>query len=259
MVCSYGFGLWMQMPGNGQGAGRFSMLLWACALLGLIPLVQALLLPEVRRADDAERFRWSALKVLVRPRSLLLLTYGGLYAMIANGVEINLSPFYHAIGFDEGEIGSFAALRYVGRALGGVVLTLAAVRLGRRGVLVVAVLALAVTTAGQAWIAGPFGAGLGALVFGAANGWADALFFVLAMEASDPRMAASTYSLFMAVTNVSVAGGSLFARLDTALGGRYRPTFLASGLMTLAALLLVPPLSRPARASGGGCRLEGDG
>ena len=57
-----------------------------------------------------------------------------------------------------------------------------------------------------------------AALFGAANGWTDAVFYVLAMEASDPRMAASTYALFMAVTNLSVAGGSLFARLAASLG-----------------------------------------
>jgi hypothetical protein len=67
------------------------------------------------------------------------------------------------------------------------------------------------------------------------------------MEASDPRMAASTYALFMAVTNVSVTGGSLFAQADAALGDRYRPTFLAAALAALAALVLIPPLARPAR------------
>ncbi len=65
------------------------------------------------------------------------------------------------------------------------------------------------------------------------------------MEASDPRMAASTYALFMAVTNVSVTGGALFTRLKTALGG-YPPAFLAAASLSLIALVLVPMLARPA-------------
>ena len=68
----------------------------------------------------------------------------------------------------------------------------------------------------QAVPSGPVTAGLAAGAFGAANGWTDAVFYVLAMEASDPRMAASTYALFMAVTNISVVGGSLFARVEGA-------------------------------------------
>ena len=107
--------------------------------------------------------------------------------------------------------------------------------------------ALSATTAGQAAVVGDASAGALGFAFGAANGWADAIFYVLAMEASDPRMAASTYALFMAVTNVSVAGGSLFALVDSSLGDRYRPTFLAAALAAMAALLLVPPLTRRRR------------
>jgi PAT family beta-lactamase induction signal transducer AmpG len=252
MACSYGFGLWIEWAGEGRGAHRYAGLLWACAALGLFPMSQAVLLGEPRRADDAERFHWSALRVLVRPRSLGLLAYGAAYATIANGVEIHLSPYYQALRFGGGAIGAFSALRYVGRALGGVLLPLAARRLGHRGVLVLGVVALSATTAGQAavGVGSPVHAGLGALAFGAANGWADALFYVLAMEASDPRMAASTYALFMAVTNVSVVGGSLFDRLRSRLDGHYRPTFLGSALGLLAALIFIPGLSRPARPSG---------
>lgn len=254
MACSVGFGLWMDTAGGGVGASarHTSVLLRACALLGLIPLALALVLPEPRRGDDADRFDWSALAVMARPRSLLLLGYGALYAVVAYGVEINLSSFYRALHFENGAIGAFAALRYVGRAVGGALLPLATRRLSRRGILVLGVVAMATTTGGQAAIGGPASAAVGGFLFGVANGWADALFFVLAMEASDPRMAASTYALFMAVTNVSVMGGSLFARVDAALGGHYRPTFLAAAGATLAALILVVPLGRPARPTGPG-------
>ena len=57
-------------------------------------------------------------------------------------------------------------------------------------------------------------------------------------------MAASTYALFMAVTNISVAGGSLFARLEAALGtpGQpgYRLAFLVDWCVCLAGLALHP-------------------
>ena len=238
MICSYGFGLWVDggSPGTTE---RYPALLWTCAALGAIPLVQAVSLPEPARSADAERFRWSALRVLVQPGALRLLAFGAAYAVVAYGVEINLSPYYLTLGIREKTIGALGALRYVGRAAGGLLLGWAACRLGRRTVFALGILALAATTAAQAACAGPVSAGFAAVAFGAANGWTDALFFILAMEAADPRMAASTYALFMAVTNLSVVGGSIFTRIDAVLGGRYRPTFLVAGLANLAILLLV--------------------
>ena len=120
--------------------------------------------------------------------------------------------------------------------------------MGRSWVLKAGVLALAISTMLQAVLSGPVTAGLAAGAFGAANGWTDAVFYVLAMEASDPRMAASTYALFMAVTNISVAGGSLFARVEGALGvsGQpgYRPAFLLTGVFLLLVWPAIRPLSR---------------
>ena len=112
-------------------------------------------------------------------------------------------------------------------------------------------LPVAASTVAQAVISGPWQAALAGGAFGAANGWTDAVFYVLAMEASDPRMAASTYALFMAVTNISVAGGSLFARLETAVsttaGPGYRAAFLIAGAVLLLAWPIVGPLGRPPR------------
>lgn len=242
MIGSYGFGLWLEGEGD---ASRFHRALYACAGLGLLPLLQMLALPEPALATDAERFQWSALRAMILPRSLVLLGFGAMYSIVAYGVEINLSPYYGSLGFKEGRIGAFASARYIGRAAGAGLLTLAGRRLSRGWILTLGILALAATTAGQALVDdAPTAATMGFL-FGAANGWSDAIFYVLAMEASDPRMAASTYALFMAVTNVSVAGGWLFAKAESSLGGRPSPTFLFAALITLTPLILIPPLSRP--------------
>jgi PAT family beta-lactamase induction signal transducer AmpG len=255
MLCSLGFGALLQATGNGPGRG--DSVLWACAALGLIPLVQALILPEPARAEDAEAFQWRALEELLRPRSLVLLAFGAFYALVGYGVEINLSPFYgRELRFGDATIGILASARYSGRALGAALLPVAAARLGRARVLKTGLLALAASTAVQAAVGGPISAGLAGAGFGAANGWMDAAFFVLAMEASDPRMAASTYALFMAVTNVSVAGGSMFARVESALVSAgagdhgYRIAFLITGLFVLLAWPSVGPLSHRPESAG---------
>ena len=66
-VFSLGFGYWLDRTGTGPGRGQG--VLWTCAGLGLIPLALALALPEPRSGPEAEEFRWSALGVLIRPRS----------------------------------------------------------------------------------------------------------------------------------------------------------------------------------------------
>jgi MFS transporter, PAT family, beta-lactamase induction signal transducer AmpG len=247
MVFSWGFGHWLSLAG--AGVANVHLLLWTCAGLTVLPLVLAIRAREPVPPAETEAFHWEALAVLIRPRSLVLLAFGAVYSTIAYGVEINLSTYYKSLGFDPGgDVGDFAALRYLGRAVGGALLPLLAPRLGRYGVLTTGVVGLALSTAGQVLVGGKLSAASWGFVFGAANGWDDAMFNVLSMEASDPRMAASTYALFMAVSNLSVTGGGLFSSSVGAWGGRYRPVFLIASLLTLASLSLVPPLKRPSPA-----------
>lgn len=239
------FGLWLQRTGNGPGRGY--PVLWTCAALTLVPLALAAVLPEPARRPSGDAFDWSALGVLVRPRSLALLAFGAFYAVVSYGVEINLPLFYHRLDYGDAAIGGFGAARNLGRAAGALLLPLGLIRLGRRWTMRLAVLGLALTQAAQALgtpDAGPW-VGVLSFCFGVANGWTDALFYVLAMEASDPRLAASTYALFMAVSNLSVTGGLFFGLLTSAFGGRYPPAFLAAALLTLPALAMIWPLARP--------------
>lgn len=243
MACSWGFGHWLARVGNGPGRGEG--VLWACAGLTLLPLALALYVREPKRAAGAGGFRWEALGVLTTPRALALLAFGALYSVVSYGVEINLSLFYGWLNFGAGQVGEFASARYLGRAAGAALLPIAASRIGRKGVLVGGILALAASTAGQVLVGGRPSAGAWGFAFGAANGWLDAVFCVLAMEASDPRLAASTYALFMAVSNIGAAGGGIFSTGVAAFGGRYRPVFLLAAALALPCLALTPRLSRP--------------
>jgi MFS family permease len=250
MLCTLGFGFLLEATGNGPSRG--SPVLWICAGLGILPLVLALVSPEPRRASDAETFQWRALGVLVKPRALVLLAFGAFYAMVGYGVEINLSPFYsQELHFREGAIGGLGAARYIGRALGAALFSMIALRVGRSWILRTGLIVLAASTAAQALIAGSCQAAIAGGLFGAANGWTDAVFYVLAMEASDPRMAASTYAVFMAVTNISVAGGSIVTRLASVVGRgghpAYRPAFLIMGAFVLLAWPAIRTLSLPPR------------
>ncbi len=243
-IFSLAFGYWLDRTGTGPDKGH--RVLWTCAGLTLVPLVMGAVLGEPRRRFGDEEFDWQALRVLLRPRSLALLAFGTFYAIVAWGVEINLPVYYEQdLGVDAKGIGIFGSLRNLGRATGGLIMPLGMAWLGRRWVLRIAVVALVLTEAGQAIVGGAWSAGVMGFLFGLANGWTESLFYVLAMEASDPRLAASTYALFMAVTNLSVTGGFFFAKASELFGGRFRPTFVAAAVTTLFALALIRPLRNP--------------
>jgi len=249
MATSVGFGLWLKRTGNGPGHG--DGVIWAVVGLGLIPLALQVALREPPRRGPVEPFRWAALGVLVKPRSLILLAFGVLYSIVSYAVEINLSPFYLHQGFDEGAVGILGAVRYLGRAAGAIAMGLGIRRLGRGWTLGIGVAGLAASTLAQSGVAGSTSAGLAAFGFGLANGWNDALFYVLAMEAADPRMPASTCALFLSVTNLSVTGGGIFAWGVEAFGGRYRPVFAIAAGLVLAAFLLIPRLRKPVEPGAG--------
>ena len=242
MATSIGFGLWLKRTGNGPGHG--DAVVWAIVGLGLLPLLLQAALPEPPKVGPAEPFRWAALGVLFKPRSLVLLGYGLLYAIVSYSVEINLSPYYLHLGFDEGAVGVLGAVRYLGRAAGAVAMGFGIRGIGRGWTLVLGVGGLAASAMIQGVVTGSISAGLAAFGFGLANGWNDALFYVLVMEASDPRMPASTCALFMSVTNLSVVGGGIFASAVESFGGHYRPVFAIAGALTLIALPLIPTLRR---------------
>jgi PAT family beta-lactamase induction signal transducer AmpG len=236
------FGFWLERLGGARHGDR---LLVACAALSLAPAALALGLREPARGVDAERFTWSALGVMVRPWSLALLAFGTLYGTAGLAVESNLSLYYARSGFGPGgELGTLGATRNLGRVAGAFLLSLAASRKSRRSLLTAGVSALALSIAAQASLQSRAQAGILGFVFGAALGFDDTLFAALAMEASDPRLAASTFALFMAVTNSSVVGDALFAR-GVVLTGGYRVPILAAAAVALAASLFIGPLSRP--------------
>ncbi len=242
MVSSLAFGVILQQTGVGPGKGE--IVLWLCALTTLVPFGLGLAVREPARAGEAEAFNWRALEVLLERRSLALLGFGGIYAMVGVGAEFNLSPYYSQLGLGEGQIGGLAAVRNLGRALGAISLPLAWKHANRKGIFLGGLAALVASTALQAIDRGVWISGITAILFGMANGWNDALFAVLAMENSDPRMAASTFALLNAVTNLSIIGNYLFAQAVVLAHDRYPAVYLGASAVSTVLVVFAPLLSK---------------
>ncbi len=234
---------------TGTGPGRGDPVIWICAAIGVIPLI---LVFQTSRSvvvpASVDSFDWRALKSLTRPRTIVLLVFGSIYAVVGIGGETNLASFYRRLGLGEELVGALGSIRYFGRAAGAIALPFAWHKLNRAAILLLGIIGLTASTAAQAWVTGPVFGGIAAFCFGAANGWNDALFGVMAMESTNPTMAASTFSLLMAVTNLSVAGDAIFAHGVAAAGGRDSRVYTIAAACTLALVALVPSLAqRPDR------------
>jgi len=77
------------------------------------------------------------------------------------------------------------------------------------------------------------------LLFGVAYGSYQTVYFALAMAYTEPRIAASMFSILMAVTNIGqgvglALGGLLADKID------YPPTFMLFAALNLLALPLLP-------------------
>ena len=76
-------------------------------------------------------------------------------------------------------------------------------------------------------------------LFGLAYGTYQTVFFALAMNYTDPRIAASMFSILMAVTNVAQGVGmAMSGFLSDSVG--FRTTFIILTIFNLVALPLLP-------------------
>ena len=84
------------------------------------------------------------------------------------------------------------------------------------------------------------------MLFGLSYGTYQTLYYALAMQSTDPRIAASMFSIMMAATNIAQGAGMAVSGILTDNVG-FRWTFAALALLNLLAL----PLRKPTLGGGG--------
>ena len=86
----------------------------------------------------------------------------------------------------------------------------------------------------QSWLVWPLAA-----FFGLAYGYYETVYFAVAMDRTDPRIAASMFAILMAVANVGTGIGlGLSGSLVDSVG--FPATFIILAVLNLAALILLP-------------------
>lgn len=218
---------------------------WMLAALTLIPIPLVLSVKEGEK-DISEEFSWAAFSTFKQGPIIALAAAGFLFFMVIAGANQNVNPFLEdQFGISLQKAGLYTTVWGAGVVLGGVLGGRLIDRIGQRNGTMIAlffsfisVLALAIITgAGFAWVI--------VAVFGLSYGTYQTVYFALAMYYTEKSIAASMYSIFMAVTNIGQGVGfALAGGLADIPAVGFRWAFVILAFFNLAALPLLPAVFR---------------
>jgi len=218
---------------------------WLLGALTLIPLPFVISLREEER-DPGEKFEWSAFSAFKDKQIIALAAAGFLFFMVIAGTNQNVNPFLeNSFGISLRTAGFYTTIWGMGVVLGGILGGRLIDRIGREmstrialffsfvSILILAV----IPNLGFAW---PI-----VFIFGLSYGTYQTVYFALAMHYTEKRIAASMFSIFMAVTNIGQGVGFALAggMADVPAIG-FRWAFVIITIFNLVALPLLPLVFR---------------
>lgn len=211
---------------------------YSLAVLSLIPLPLVFQIREKPRMAE-QQFSWGAFRAFTKVPVISLAVLGALYSLIINGTNQLVNPFLqNQFGISYATAGFVTTVWGIGVVLG----SLAGGRLTDRwghhqsviramALSLVAILSLAFTSA--AWMVWPL-----VILFGLAFGFYETVYFAVSMSKTDPRIAASMFSILMAVANIGTGIGlALSGGLVDSFG--FSVTFIVLAGLNLLAIPLV--------------------
>ena len=212
---------------------------WSLAAISALALILAWFIREDGKKAQPE-FDWSAFKAFGRREVFSLAILGALYSFIINAVAEIMNPFFQdRFAISAFTAGLYSAIWGLGIVIGGVLGGRGADKLGhRRSVWTAMIISFGAILL---FLVVPDGriAYLVALAFGFAFGFYETVYFAASMARTDPRIAASMFSILMAVANIGTGIGlALTGVMVDGLG--YPLTFVILAGFNLLALPLIP-------------------
>lgn len=211
---------------------------YTLAVLTLVPLPLVWLAREAARRPE-QKFEWKAFRAFNHKPIIALGVLGALYSLIINGANQIVNPFLqNEFGISIATAGFVTTVWGLGVVFGSLAGGRLTDRWGQRRSVVRAmflsfgsILLLAFTA--QSWQVWPL-----VILFGLAFGFYETVYFAISMNKTDPRIAASMFSILMAVANVGTgiglaASGTLVDTIS------YAGTFVVIAVLNLVALPLV--------------------
>ena len=221
-----------------QQAG-WQAVFWLLAVLTLVPLPLVFTAREPQQAQE-RAFDWKAFGAFKQRTVLALAGIGFVFFVIIAGVNQLVNPFLQESFSISLQTAGFVTTVWglgvvAGSAVGGGLITRFGKRIAVRVALVIAFLAvLGLAGIGSLGLAWPLVA-----AFGVAYGTYQTVYFALAMAYTDPRIAASMFSILMAITNVAQGVGMALSGIMADNAG-FRWTFVIMAALNVLVLPLLP-------------------
>jgi len=219
---------------------------WSAAFISLA-ILTAIPIPLVLKTRETEKtvekeFNWAAFKEFKKFSIIALGLLGALYSLIINGTSQLVNPFLEqkfTISYTTaGIVASVLGLGIVAGSLAGGRLV---DRLGQKKSVQLSLLVTLVAVAILGLISTPITAWIVVFVFGVSFGLYETVYFAIAMRETNQHIAATMFSILMAVANLGTGIGlGLSGALAEGLG--YKITFLILALLNLLALPLLPAI-----------------
>ena len=213
-------------------------------IVTLLPLPFVLLAKEPERSRSS-KFDWKAFKSFGRPDVIGLGILGALYSLFIYGANQLVNPYLSsefAIGY--AKAGFVTTVLGLGIVLGSLAGGKMTDRIGQKRSVQSALVVSMISIALLALIVRPWMAWLLVFFFGVAFGFYETVFFAISMRITDGRIAATMFSILMAVANIGTGIGlAISGVLSDNIG--YRLTFVLFSILNLSVLPLLKMIFNP--------------
>ncbi|MBN1120736.1 MAG: MFS transporter [Anaerolineae bacterium] len=212
---------------------------WLLGLFTLVPIPFVIAIKESERPVE-RAFDWRAFAAFKQRTIIALAGVGFLFFLVIAGANQLVNPFLQTeFNISLSQAGYYTTLWGIGVVLGGVLGGSLINKAGKRNSTLIALGISFVSVLVLAFILSPVMAWPLVWLFGLAYGTYQTVYFALAMNYTDTRIAASMFSILMAITNIAQgAGMALCGFLADSVGFRW--TFIIVTLFNLLALPLLP-------------------
>ncbi len=212
---------------------------WVLALFTLVPIPMVLGVKEADRPAERQ-FDWSAFRAFNNRSVIALAGLGFVFFLIIAGANQMVNPFLQTEYNISLELAGFYTTVWgIGVVLGGVVGGRLVGRIGKQNGVWIAIGISFVSVLALAFIRSPVMAWPIVALFGLAYGTYQTVYFALSMNFTEPRIAASMFSIMMAISNVAQGAGMALTGFLTDSAG-FRWTFVILTAFNLLAIPLLP-------------------
>jgi len=208
------------------------------AVITLIPLPLVFSSREGERPEDM-RFDWKAFASFKKPAVIALGVLGALYSLIINGANQLVNPFLsQSFDISLSTAGFVSTVLGLGIVIGGWVGGNITDRIGQKRSIQSALLIALVSIGLLSLIINQWMVWVLVIVFGFAFGFYETVYFAISMRVTDGRIAATMFSILMAVANIGTGIGlGVTGVMADNLG--FRLSFVVIALLNLLALPLM--------------------